>query len=71
MDLILLESVSTDTSTVTVTVIQPLHNQASLWGSHDEVSVVNAKQDLPAAESVTCPGFFFFEGCFTQGRNIF
>ena len=52
MDLALMEYVSTDTCAMTDLTIQPLQNQASLWGLHDEVSVVNARQASSGAASV-------------------
>ena len=58
MDLALLESVSTDASAVTVSVIQPLQNQTSLWGSHEEVSIANARKASSASGSVAALQIF-------------
>jgi hypothetical protein len=52
-DLALLDSVSADASAMTILVIHPLQNQASLWVSNDIVSVVNARSASSAAASVT------------------
>ena len=54
IDLALLaaESRSDDTSTTTVSTMQSYQNQASLWGSHDEVLIVNAGHASTAAEYI-------------------
>ena len=52
MDLAFLESVSTDASAMTNPAIQPLQNQAILWGLRAKFSVVNARQATSAVASV-------------------
>ena len=54
IDLALLaaESQSEDTSTNAVPVMQSYQNQASLWGSHDEVLIVNAGHASTAAKCI-------------------
>ena len=54
IDLALLaaESRSEDTSTIAVPAMQSYQNQASLWGSHDEVLIVNAGHASTAAEYI-------------------
>jgi hypothetical protein len=46
------ESRSDDTSTTTVSTMQSYQNQASLWGSRDEVLIVNAGHASTAAEYI-------------------
>ena len=46
------ESRSEDSSTIAVPAMQLYQNQASLWGSHDEVVIVNARHASTAAEYI-------------------
>jgi hypothetical protein len=52
LGLLAAESRSEDTSTTTVSAMQSFQNPVSLWGSHDEVLIVNAGHASIAAEYI-------------------